>query len=182
MKLEVSIKKEKNNILRKKWYIPACIYWKHTSAKSIVVNKNLFLKIFKEAWKTTPIQLTWDINELVLIHDLQTHPVTDELIHVDFLAIKADEVVKAEVPVVLVWSSKVEKDWLGKIELLKHFILVEALPKDLPKEIIVDISVIQKPSDVIHIKDINIPKFVKVLDNIEEPLVTVVELQSDTEE
>jgi len=39
---------------------------------------------------------------MVLIHDVDVHPVTDEVIHVDFLAVKADEKVEAEVPVILI--------------------------------------------------------------------------------
>jgi len=51
-----------------------------------------------------------NIEQMVLIHDIDVHPVTDEVIHVDFLAVRADEKVEAEVPVVLVGESPVEKN------------------------------------------------------------------------
>jgi large subunit ribosomal protein L25 len=45
-----------------------------------------------------------------LIHDVDVDPVRDEVRHVDFLAIKSDEKVEAEIPVVLVGESLVEKN------------------------------------------------------------------------
>jgi large subunit ribosomal protein L25 len=119
------------------------------------------------------------IKELVLIHDLDTHPVTDELLHVDFLAVKADEKVEAEVPVVLVGKSPVEKNNLGRIELVKDTILVEAYPQDLPHEIKVDISKIQTPADVIHVSDLEVPEKVTIKENPEETVATVVEFETE---
>jgi large subunit ribosomal protein L25 len=122
------------------------------------------------------------IKELVLIHDVDKHPVTDEVIHVDFLAVKADEKVEAEVPVVLVGESPVEKNNLGRIELVKDTILVEAYPQDLPHEIKVDVSAIKTPTDVIHVSDLPVPENVVIKENPEETIVTVVEFESEAEE
>jgi large subunit ribosomal protein L25 len=44
-----------------------------------------------------------------LIHDIQVDPVSDVLMHVDFLAIKADEKVTTEVPLKMIGESPIEK-------------------------------------------------------------------------
>ena len=172
--------------LRKEGIVPGVVYGKHLDNPiNIQFNKIEFLKLYSKAWETQTVTLKWDdIEEMVLIHDIDVHPVTDEVIHVDFLAVRADEKVEAEVPVVLVGESPVEKNNLWRLELLKDVILVEAYPQDLPEKIEIDVSKIQKLSDVIHIKDIEVPSKVEIKENSEETVVTVIsfaELESEEE-
>jgi hypothetical protein len=47
---------------------------------------------------------------MVLIHDLKLHPVYDTIAHIDFLAIKADQKVRADVSIVLSGKAPVEKN------------------------------------------------------------------------
>lgn len=185
MKINVNIRKgEKSSQLRKDGNIPGIIYGKHLSAPiSIFCQKNEFIKRFKEAWYSTALTLEWKwVEELVLVQDIQLDPVTDIVIHADFLAVKKDEKVKTEVPVLLVGESKVEKLWEWKIQLVKDFVEVEAFPQDLPHDIKVDISSIATANDVIFVKDLNISDKVKVLDAPEQPIITVLSLTEETEE
>ena len=181
-KREIFGKKVKR--MRKQGFIPGIIYGKFLDQNiPVFIKKSDFLKIYKEVWESTPIILKGDgINQMVLIHDVDVHPVTDEVIHVDFLAVKADEKVEAEVPVILIWESPVEKNNLWRIELVKDTILVEAYPQDLPHDIKIDISKIQTINDVIHVKDIDLGDKVTIKDNPEETVVTVVEFESEETE
>jgi hypothetical protein len=56
------------------------------------------------------------------------------------LAVKADEMVRASVSIVLIGVSPAEKDGIGKVQLVKDHVIVEALPRELPHDIKVDIS------------------------------------------
>ncbi len=165
--------------LRKKGILPGIVYWRHVKdAYMIQFDKNDFLKLYKKAWETQTVILEGDwIKEMVLIHDIDVHPVTDEVIHVDFLAVKADEKVEAEVPVVLVGESPVEKNNLWRLELLKDTILVEAYPQDLPEKIEIDVSGIEKLSDVIHVKDIKVSDKIEIKEDLEDTIVTVLSLE-----
>lgn len=176
--------KQESKRLRKEWNVPAIIYWKHLKS-SIQVSclKNDFIKRYKEAGYSTPITLKGEwINELVLIQDIQLDPVTNIVLHIDFLAVKKDEKVKTEVTIVLTWESPIEKLWEWKIQLVKDFIEVEAFPQDLPHNITVDISKIENIWDTVFVKDLEISNKVKVLDDLEQPIVTVVTLNEETEE
>lgn len=188
MELKVNIRtqatKQESKKLRKEWNVPAIIYWKHLKS-SIQVSclKNDFIKRYKEAGYSTPITLKGEwINELVLIQDIQLDPVTNIVLHIDFLAVKKDEKVKTEVTIVLTWESPIEKLWVWKIQLVKDFIEVEAFPQDLPHDIKIDISKIENIWDTIFIKDIQLAKNVKILDDLEQPIVTVVTLDEEVEE
>jgi hypothetical protein len=65
----------------------------------------------------------------------------------------------------------------ASIELVKDNLAIEALPKDLPKEIVVDVSKIIDPNTVIFVKDLDLPAGVESEDDLELPVVTVVDLK-----
>lgn len=188
MELKVNIRKETskqlNKQLRKEGNVPAIVYWKHLKSPiQVSCLKNDFIKRFKEAWYSTPITLNWEwIDELVLIQEFQLDPVTDVVIHIDFLAVKKDEKVKTEVPIVLIGESPIEKLGLWTIQVVKDFVEVEAFPQDLPHDIKIDISKIENAWDTIFVKDIEISKNVKILDDLDQPIIAVVALEEEKEE
>ena len=182
MELHVDLRKgEKNSAIRKEGNIPAVVYGKHMAAPlSIICKKNDFIKKFKEAGYSTPLTLEGDgVDQFVLIHDMQLDPVSDFVLHADFLAVNKDEKVTAEVPVILVGESPLEKLGEGKIQLLKDYVEVEAFPQDLPHDVKIDISVVQKMDDTIFVKDIQVSDKVEILDDMEQPLITVLRLAAE---
>jgi large subunit ribosomal protein L25 len=185
MKLTVTTRQDKKvKDLRKEGLVPAIIYGKHIDTPiAIACNKNEFIKRYKEAGYSTPLTLEGDkMEQLVLIQDIQVDPVTDILMHVDFLAVKADEKVTTEVAIKLIWESSVEKLNLWKIQLVKDFIEVKAFPQDLPHDITIDISSIQDVNDAIFVKDLKISDKVEILDDAEQVIVTVVTMTEEETE
>lgn len=182
MKLHVDLRKEeKNKDIRKEGNIPAVVYGKHMdNPLTIVCKKNDFIKRFKEAGYSTPLTLEGDgVDQFVLIQDIQQDPVSDVVVHVDFLAVNKNEKVTTEVPLKLIGESPIEKLGEGKIQLLRDFIEVEAFPQDLPHDVQIDISVILKMDDTIFVKDIKLSDKVEILDDPEQPLVTVLKLAEE---
>lgn len=185
MKLTVTSRQDKKaKDLRKEGLIPCIIYGKHLSTSlAVACKRNDLIKKYKEAWYSTPITVSGDgIDQLVLIQDIQLDPVTDVLIHVDFLAVNKDEKVTTEIPVKMIGESMVEKLGEGKIQLLKDFIEVEAFPQDLPHDVTIDISVIKNVNDVIVVRDLKFSDKVEVLDDPEQAIVTVLILTEEVEE
>jgi hypothetical protein len=68
---------------------------------------------------------------------------------------------------------------LGKIQLVRDFIEVEAFPQDLPHNIVIDISKIQSINDTIFIKDLEVSDKVKILSDLEEAIVVVLKLAEE---
>ena len=133
---------KKAKLLRKQGFVPGVIYGKHLAAPlHVAIEKIPLVRAYQDAGYSTALQLKGDgINELVLFHDMQADPVTDHAVHVDFLAVKSDEKVRAEVPVVLIGESPVEKLNLGSVQQILMQIEVEAFPMDLPHSIEFDVS------------------------------------------
>jgi large subunit ribosomal protein L25 len=176
-----SITGKKLKELRKQGIVPAIIYGKHLANPiKISLNKNEFVKFYEKQGASTALTLKGDnIKELVLIQDIQLDPVQDYVLHIDFHAVKADEKVKSEVVIILEGTAPVEKLGEGKVQMVKDHIEVEAYPQDLPKEIIVDISILQTNQDSIQVKNLQVSDKVTVLDDPEETIVTVVELAQE---
>lgn len=174
---------KKTSVLKKQSLIPCVVYWKHmTESFYGVIAKNEFIKTFREVGTSTVIDLTGDSKELVLVHAIQRNPVKDELIHVDFLAVNADEKVTAEVHIVIEWAAPLEAQKLWKIEVVRDHVKVEALPRDLPHHITIDISSIAWLDDGIFVKNLDLWSKVKVLDDADLPLVVAVEIADEAEE
>ena len=179
-KRDIHGKKVKN--LRAQGLVPAVIYGKHVKAESISCVKNDLLKVYKACWYSTPVELTGDVDHLVLINSLQLDPVSDEIISADFLAVSRTEKVAAKIPVVTFGESQLEKLNEGKIMLIKDEVEVEAFPQDLPSKFEVDISVLETVNDVFFVKDLKVSDKVTILDDPELPILTVSVLSDEAEE
>ena len=176
-KRDIHGKKVKN--LRAQGLVPAVIYGKHVQAESISCVKNDLLKVYRACGYSTPVELTGDVDHLVLINSLQLDPVSDEIISADFLAVSRTEKVAAKIPVVTFWESQLEKLNEGKIMLIKDEVEVEAFPQDLPSKFEVDISVLETVNDVFFVKDLKVSDKVTILDDPELPILTVSVLEDE---
>ena len=140
----------------------------------LTILKNDFIKAYRAAGYSTPIELEGGVDQLVLLHALQL-----EVLSIDFLAVDKHQKVSAGVPVVLVGESQVEKLNQGKVQLVKDTIEVEALPQNLPHSIEVDLSKIETANDVVFVRDLVVAKNVEIIDDLDQPVLTVVELSDE---
>ncbi len=174
MELQVQ-KREPGKVktLLKEGFVPGIVYGKYINEPVMVkFNKNEFIKLYKEAWTSTPITLKWDdFEQLVLIHDYQLDPVKDTLIHADFLTLKKGEKVKAMVSIIVEWIEKLQKQAL-EVNVVKTEIEVEAIPSKLPHEIKVDVSELADGENL-SVWDINLDNDVEVITPAEEAVVVV---------
>lgn len=83
----------------------------------------------------------------VLIKELQVHPVTRNILHVDFIEVRETDRVKVEVEVKHVGKA-VGQSAGGTLQLLKRTVSVMCPPADIPAEIVVDVTPLQIGEDV----------------------------------
>jgi large subunit ribosomal protein L25 len=170
----------KVNKLRREGIIPANIYGSGFKSESIQVNFKDFAAIYKKAGETSVVEVTLDgeKKELpVLIHNVQTDPISDLPIHVDFLKIDLTKKVTADVPLELIGEAPAEKQGIGTLVQYLDEIEVEALPGDLPEKITVDVSGLSEVDQSIMLKDLTYDKTkVDIKENPEE-VVAKIEIQ-----
>ncbi len=154
--------------------VPAVVYGKKVPSTPILVDTSDLLRVFRASGFSHIIDMTLDGKKhQVLIHDVQVHPVTGDFQHVDFFAIVASEKLHVTVPVKLVGTSPAARDG-AIIEHILQDIEVKCLPADIPAEIEVDISKLEKAGDIIHVSDLPIDhKKIEILHHEESEAVVI---------
>lgn len=162
--------------LRKEGILPGNVYGKKVKSESLQVNLKDFEKVYKEVGETGLLTLQIGKTEKpVLIHSVQSHPVTDEPIHVDFLQVDLKEKVTAEVPVELIGESPAEKQGLGTVVLMLGEIEVEALPADLPEKFEIDRTALTEVDQTVLVKDLKVDRSKVEVKAAEDEIVVKVE-------
>lgn len=161
--------------LRDEGKIPAVIH-NHGQPSLHVMGGEMELgKIYRVAGKHHPLELqVGDQKFLALIKDVHFNPVKRRMQHVVFQAIRRDEKVEAEIPIRLEGEVPAEKVGLMIMHQLDQ-VEVEALPKDLPDELVVDAGVLAELHDKITVADLKAPEGVTILTDAEHPIATVIE-------
>lgn len=106
-----------------------------------------------------------------IVQERQLDVITKRLIHIDLHAISLDEVVEAHVPLVLVGTPPGVKEG-GILDFVVREVTIESLPTDIPDHIEIDVSSLNM-FDTIHARDIVAPVGVKITENPDEIVVTI---------
>jgi len=99
----------------------------------------------------------------VLIHNIARHPVSEKILHVDFLQVDLKEKVVAKVPLVTIGEAKAVKDKAGVLLTLLSEVEVEALPSDLPEKIEYDVTNLTNVGELIKVGNLKVSDKVKIL-------------------
>ncbi len=128
--------------LRREGMIPAVIYGARKETVSLNLKKQEIFKVLRaETGENTIFQISFD-SEMrdAMIKELQRDPVTDEILHADFIQITMDKTIRIPVPVITVGEAVGVKTEGGFVDLMTREVELECLPKDIPENIEVDIS------------------------------------------
>jgi len=171
------------DVMRKAGELPAVFYGMKTENTSISISKSEFKKIWEKAGESSTVKIiTPKITVDALIHEVQVDPVSDEPIHVDFLVIDMNKKIEVEVPLEFTGISLAVKTGLGTLVKVLHEVEVEALPKDLPHNLIIDISKLDTIDSQILVSDIKLPTGVKMITKENEVVASIAEQKEEKEE
>ena len=183
------LKAEKRDIkvnpkfFRKKGQIPAVFYGAKNKSTPILLNAVQFGKVWKDAGESSVITLKTEEEELgAVIHEVQLDPVKDEPIHIDFYVVDKNKPIELEVPLEFTGISVAVKDLGGTLVKVLHALPIEALPKDLPHSLTVDISKITEINGHIVASDISLPSGVKLKAKENEIVALVAAAREEKEE
>ncbi|PIQ67075.1 MAG: 50S ribosomal protein L25 [Candidatus Zambryskibacteria bacterium CG_4_9_14_3_um_filter_40_16] len=186
LELQVEKREKTKNLqtLRKQGVLPAVFYGKKQISTPISIYQKQFVKIWKQAGESTVVTLKMGEGESYdsLIQDVDFDPVTGTPRHADFYVFDKDHKIEVAVPVEFVGVSSAVKDFGGLLVKVLHELKIEAVPKDLPREIKVDLSVLKEIGGNIKAKDIILPQGVTLMENLEEVIVLVSEPKEEEPE
>ncbi|MCS6816921.1 MAG: 50S ribosomal protein L25/general stress protein Ctc [Blastocatellia bacterium] len=158
--------------LRRAGKIPAILYGGAEPPVPIAVEKARVLEIFRKYGHTSIFTLAVDGNTVpVIIKDWQLDPITGVLLHVDFLRVDLGKPTRVKVPVELVGEAVGVRQG-GLLDFATHELEIECLPTEIPARLQVDVSALEI-GDHIAVKDLQLGDRVRVLDDPERVIVSV---------
>lgn len=182
---EYSLKLEKRELtgkklksLRENGLIPSVVYGegepKLGSSEYVATEK-----VLEQAGYHSPIDLDFaGKKQLVIVKDVQLDPISRKIINVEFQAIKADSVVEATTPIVIVNFEASDASKIYHFAMVRSMeeIDVKAKPSDLPKELTIDATKLTNVEDKLTIGDIDLPSGVEFADKEMSPEQVVASL------
>jgi len=142
--------------------VPAVIYGSNDPIHVLVNQKEVKPLIYTPDFKLGEISVNGSAIKCI-VKETQFHPVTDELLHVDFLALTPGKKIKVEVPVRFVGNSPGVKNGGKLIQQLRK-IKIKTTPENMIEEINVDISHLEL-GQVLRVKNVQQSKDIELLIN-----------------
>lgn len=157
--------------------LPAVVYGRVEPATPIAVSASEFLRVWREAGTSSIIQLTGldDDDMDVLIHDVDVDPVTEKPRHADFYAIERGKTLSITVPLTFTGVAPAVKELGGSLVKVLHEVDIDALPRNLPHDLPVDVSGLTDFEKQIHVSDLDTPEGVTITTDPDEVVALVAE-------
>lgn len=169
--------------LRGQGLIPAELYGKGVENLHLAIPTKEFRKILKQAGESTMINVAvGNEKRPVMIYGVHTDPVTDEILSVDFYQVRLDEKIKIKVPLEFVGEVPAVKDKNGILVKAMQEVEVEALPANIPRSLVVDISKLADIGNSVYVRDLSVDPAVKLLVGPESVIATVTAQMTEEQE
>ncbi|MCK4386527.1 MAG: 50S ribosomal protein L25 [Candidatus Pacebacteria bacterium] len=158
-------------------------YGPKEKSTAITIFYGEFKKIWKEAGASSIITLKGvGADKEAVVQDIDFDPIADFIRHVDFYVIERGKKMEVEIPLEFIGASAAVKELGGILVKTLRELKIEVLPKDLPKQIKVDISVLKDFDSKILVKDLKLPESARSLDDEEEVVALVTPAVEEAEE
>ena len=167
-----------NNHLRAKGLLPAVVYGPKTGSLSIKVSLRDFRLVHQKAGNTGIIDLEIKddkgktTQKDVLIKDIQYHYLNSLPQHVDFYEIEKGKKLTVNVPLDFQGEAPGVKNGGILVKSMEE-LEIEALPKNIPQTIPVDISVLRDFDQTIYLRDLVLPKDIECSIDPNTPVITL---------
>ena len=129
-------KESKND--RKSGLIPAVIYYSGEENIHISIDKSVLFRAIQSSQRIYQIEQNKE-KRYVMIKDIQYHPVTDEIIHVDLMRVRRSEKITISVPIVLKGNPVGVREG-GVLSQSLNQVEINCFPTDVPENIELDIE------------------------------------------
>ncbi|MHB9034956.1 MAG: 50S ribosomal protein L25 [Anaerolineae bacterium] len=150
--------------LRRAGYTPCVMYGRESAPASIQVQTAQLSRLVNRAGSSMVTLSVEGVDNpyTALVREVQRDPVTRRLVHVDFLTVQANQVIRNAVPIVQKGTAPVVQRGGVIIQMLEH-LEIECLPAYMPHSITIDISRLEAFNTHLTVADLAIPENVTVL-------------------
>ncbi len=162
--------------LRREGITPANLYGHNVESTALQINTDELRRTLARAGKSSLVSLKVDGSKrprMVIFRDVQRHPLTRSLLHVDLYQVRMEEKIKITVSLAFINEAPAIRDRGGILVQNMSSIEVECLPADMPHSFEVDLSVLEEIDQAIHVKDLAAADGVTVLNDGEQSIVQI---------
>lgn len=185
LELKAQVRKvlgKKTKVLRRTGFLPAVLYGENVPSRPITVSYRDFVRVYRETGESILLKLELEGKSFnVLIYDLKKDAFSGNSLHADFYAVRMDKEIKTKVPVEFIGESPAVKNEGGILVKVLQEIEIETLPQNLPHGLRIDLTGLSSVGSRLFIKDILLPKGVRITINTEEVVVLVEAPRSEEE-
>jgi large subunit ribosomal protein L25 len=169
--------------LRQQGRVPAVLYGPDTEVVSLSVSAHdLELLLKKSDSRQQLVNLSLEEGgaaRSAMIKELQTHPLSDALLHVDFYEVAMDRKIKVRVPVVVIGES-VGVEMGGMLQIVRRELEVLSLPLEVPESIVIDITGLDI-GDSVHVNEIPLEGDIEIPADVNFTVLTVLSPKMEAE-
>ena len=182
-KLNVDIRKEHGTSAARRTRlqnkVPAVVYHSGVEATALSVDKISLNKALRTGQMIFEVNVE-DKNQFVLVKEIQYHPVTDEIIHIDFQKVKEDEKISLDVSVRSIVDSLGVKLG-GLLVQMLNSVTIKCKPAEIPEFLEIDVTEMEMNTNL-FVKDITLPSDVEMITADDIAVVSVQEPKQEVEE
>ena len=151
--------------LRREGVVPGNLYARGEESKAIQSSLDEIRRVFSTVDRNAVVTMSIDGSEdtiPVVLREIQRHPVTRQLIHLDFYQVDLTRAIHSEARLVLIGDSEAETKG-GTVVQSLELLMLEALPEAMPSVLEIDISVLEDFGHSVLVRDLELPEGVVAL-------------------
>ena len=162
---------KKTGALRRSGITPIHVYGSTMDSLTLQAETPGLVHALNAAGFTTPITVKIGSDEhFVVVKQIQKHPVTDRVLHVDLFAVSRTERIRASVPLHFEGEALAAREEGAQLAEELHELTVEALALEMPNALTVDLAPLTTLESVIHASDVLLPTNVTL---VNDPMAVV---------
>ena len=187
-KLNLSVNKrevtgKKVSDLRSNGLTPIHMYGPEIESSPLQCDSKILDRVITDAGTNIPVTVNVDGGEqdnLCFIREVQYHPVTNKVLHVDFMKVQIGKPVRAQVPISVIGTSPAVRTMGGTLLQPLLTLTVEALPLEIPEVIILQAELLVDFETNFYVNDIEVDEGVNVINEASEMVASVVAPRVDS--
>ena len=170
--------------LRRQGVVPVHMYGAGIESQPLQMETGLLRKLLPQVGTNVPISIEIDGGDgenICFVREVQRHPVTEAILHVDFIRVDVSQTIRAEVPLVLIGNAPAVRQGGTLLQPLQR-LLVEALPMNMPESLEVDVADLDDFEKAVYVSSIEVASNVTVITESEEMIARVIPPRVEVEE
>ena len=163
--------------LRNDGLTPIHMYGPEIESSPLQCDSKILDRVITDAGTNIPVTVNVDGGEqdnLCFIREVQYHPVTNKVLHVDFMKVQVGKSVRAQVPISVIGTSPAVRTMGGTLLQPLLTLTVEALPLEIPKMITLQAELLVDFETNFYVSDIEVDEGVNVINTASEMVASVV--------